>query len=127
MDEFMNKLTAIDIKNYLAAELQKQGASLDDLEEAIKTAESLREMCRNMEKIGFNLASPLTALGQFASAAGWGSLGVGALAGGIGYGAYKLNQDSTDNQIKKMQEAQEYQDALKSLHDAYAQDQLQPG
>jgi hypothetical protein len=120
------KLTPNVIKRYLAIELQKQGATLQDLEEVLGTADTIEKTAENMEKRGLDLVTPLKSLGTLAKAYGLFTVGAGALGGGLGYTAYLANQNSSDQQAKKIREAQEYQTALKSLHDSYAQDQLQP-
>lgn len=120
------RLTPQDIKNHLAVELQKQGATLADLEEAMQGADSFQKIAENMEKRGWSLVEPFKALVGTGKALGYGALGTGALGGAGLYAAYKANQDSNDKQLKMMQEAADYQNAMKSLHDAYAQDQLQP-
>ena len=109
------KCTPQDIKASIAIELQKQGSSIEDFEVELshgctKTANALSAVVAALKSLG--------TIGAGTAAAG-GLIG----AGGI-YGAYKGNQDSDDKINKKMQERQQYIDAMNSLQAAGQESQM---
>ena len=101
---------AASIKQALMVELSKQGHTLQDLESAmLKHAED------GGMGIGSGVNKAVTALPSFLNLAGGSAIGLGSLLGLAGYAAYRANDDSTQKKLKKMQEAEQYNNATKAL------------
>lgn len=101
--------TTQDIKTQIAYELHKYGGSLEELESELKGGQV---------KTAANTAAVVGALKSLGTIAA-GTAATAGIVGGAGlYGVYKGNQDSNDKIDKKMQERQQYIDALNSLRAA---------
>ena len=116
--------TPSDIKQALAAELQKTGHSLGQLETILASKpESVEKLAEEMSKISLDPSSVVNSAKTLLSGAGYLGMGLGAI-GGIGaYGAYRANQGSNDMIQKKMQEKQQYEEATRNLRAAMIENQ----
>lgn len=93
------------IKTGMMLELAKEGKTLQDLEsELSKTGATMwsAEALPNLVKSMFNLG-------------GASALGLGMLGGTGLYAAYRANEDSTDQQLKKQREKQQYDEAATNI------------
>jgi hypothetical protein len=106
--------TPQDIKAGIAYELDKQGSTLQDFESA------LEKQALGLPSVG-SITAALKGLGTVGAGSA-AALGLGAA--GLGYGAYKGNQDSDDKIQKKLQEKQQYEDAIRSLQAALQENQI---
>jgi hypothetical protein len=106
------KWTPQDIKAAIHLSLEKTGHTLTDAEQALESHTLMKQ-----SNIGSAIVAGLKGLGTIAG----GVATAGGVAGGLGlYGAYKGNQDSDDKILKKMQERQQYEQAIQSLRASLA-------
>jgi hypothetical protein len=103
------------IKEALTSELEKQGSSLQELESILSNPEAMEKMALPNIMVGIEKFPDM--LLHLLQSAGFGAAGIGAAGGLAGYMAYKGNADSTDQQLKKLREKQQYIDATQALKD----------
>ena len=116
----MTKWTTQSVKEFITQELQKVGESLEELEQVIKKAQLEKKAISNP----INLFAPIA---QLANLGGTVAVGLGAVGGAGLYGAYQANQHSSDEQLKRIKERQDYEEATKQLALAYAQAKQEAG
>jgi len=120
----MTKWTTQSVKDLITQELQKKGESLEGLEQVIRGTLLEKRAIPTVPDMTANFFSPMMYLSQLGGAA---SVGAGAVAGAGLYGAYQVNQDSSDKQLKRIKERLDYEQATKQLTQAYAQAQQEAG
>jgi nucleoid DNA-binding protein len=101
----MNERAQI-IKTAIMMELSKEGKTLQDIETELakQAGMSLVDFGKFTE-----LVKNIGGLGISSALVAGGTVGLGA------YGAYRMNEDSNEKQLKKIKEQQQYLDATKSL------------
>lgn len=101
------------IKTAIEMELTKEGKTLSDLELALSS--QLTEKSAGMSLVdwfkGLDIIKSLGSLGGGSAVVGGGLVGAGA------YSGYLANEDSTNQQMKRMKEIKQYQDATKTLQE----------
>lgn len=94
------------IKTAIAEELAKEGMSLADLEQALE---------KNAAGTLFDISKVMEIPSMFWNIGGGSALGAGIAAGTGAYGMYRMNEDSNNKIMKKLQERQQYIKATNQL------------
>ena len=101
------------IKTAMMLELSKEGKTLADLERALSS--STINKAAGVSLVDFG---KLTELGKgILGALSSSSVAVGGLAGAGAYAGYLGNEDSNNLQLKKLREAQQYNQATNTLRE----------
>ena len=103
--------TAQSIKEAIALELSKEGKTLADLESALSTPLTEKSASGDLYSFikGLEIFKTLGNIGAGTA------VGLGGLAGAGAYGGYLANEDSTNQQLKRMKEIQQYQNATNTI------------
>jgi hypothetical protein len=107
------------IKTAIMLELAKEGKTLQDLENELAT--------KGIDKVGNSLVDKLFGFDMMKSLgntifnlSGGTAVALGALGGTGLYSAYRGSEDSSEQQLKKIKEKIQYEEATKMLQDRMA-------
>jgi hypothetical protein len=98
------------IKTAIALELSQSGKTLTDLENALNAGD-----INKSASALFDVSKFPDMIKGIANLLGGGAVAGGLLGGTGAYGAYLMNEDSTNKQLKKLRERQQYLDATNNL------------